>query len=170
MGQRPNDLTPWAGPAHFWSAELRTLREAKGMSLADPGRAVHRDASYLARVERAERPVPADLAAACDRSLATGGTLVRLRALIGPDERRSTEPDRSAESSTLDTIGADPADETRLMAVVRVPSRLDEKTIIHLAAALDAERRLEDSIGAASLIGTVAAPGSGLPAGHRFDV
>lgn len=157
MGQRPSDLTPWAGPAHFWGAELRALREAQGMSLAALGRAVHRDASYVARVERAERPVPADLAADCDRVLGTGGTLVRLRALIGPDERRLTEPDRSAESSTPDAIGADPADETRLMAAVRRPSRLDERTIIHLAAALDAERRLEDSIGAAPLISTVVA-------------
>lgn len=89
MAQRPNELTPHASPAHFWGAELRTRRMAKGLSLEALGKLVYRDRSFLAKVENGARSIPADLARACDQALGAEGTLIRLHALIAsPDGDR----------------------------------------------------------------------------------
>lgn len=87
MAQRPNELTPHASPAHFWGAELRTRRMAKGLSLEALGKLVYRDRSYLAKIEKGDRNIPEDLARACDQALGAEGTLIRLHALImSPDD------------------------------------------------------------------------------------
>lgn len=103
MGQRPNELTPHASPRHFWGAELRNLRTSNGLSLADLGRRLHVNASYLAKIERAERPVHPELASDCDRVLKTGGALVRLYALIesgdAREERDVSRPGQDVASS-----------------------------------------------------------------------
>ena len=52
--------------------------------MADLGRQVHCSPSHLARMERAERPVPAALAAACDKALDAEGSLVRLHGMVDP--------------------------------------------------------------------------------------
>jgi hypothetical protein len=80
--QRPAKLTPNKSPVHFWGAELRARRVDRGMSLEDLGRIVHRDRSYLAKIERGERPVPAELARDCDRALGDDGTLIRLHTMV----------------------------------------------------------------------------------------
>jgi tetratricopeptide (TPR) repeat protein len=81
MGQRPNELTPHESLQHYWGAELRALRVAQGLSLAELGRQLHCDPSYLAKIERAERSIPTRLAESCDQILATHGALIRLHAL-----------------------------------------------------------------------------------------
>jgi tetratricopeptide (TPR) repeat protein len=81
MGQRPNELTPHENLHHYWGAELRALRLAQGLSLAELGHRLHCDPSYLAKIERAERPIPATLAVTCDQVLQTQGALVRLHTL-----------------------------------------------------------------------------------------
>jgi hypothetical protein len=82
MAQRPNELTPQASPAHFWGAELRTRRMARGLSLEALGKLVYRDRSYLAKIENGKRTAPADLAQACDQAVGAEGTLIRLHTLI----------------------------------------------------------------------------------------
>jgi transcriptional regulator with XRE-family HTH domain len=82
VAQRPNELTPHASPRHFWGAELRSRRTAKGLSLDALGKLVYRDRSYLAKIEKGERNIPEDLARACDQAVGAGGTLIRLHALI----------------------------------------------------------------------------------------
>lgn len=86
MAQRPKELTPHASPAHFWGAELRARRMAKGLSLDALGKLVYRDRSYLAKIEKGQRSIPADLAHACDQAVGAEGTLIRLHAMItSPD-------------------------------------------------------------------------------------
>jgi transcriptional regulator with XRE-family HTH domain len=86
VAQRPNELTPHASPAHFWGAELRTRRLAKGLSLEALGKLVYRDRSYLAKIEKGERSIQEDLARACDQALGAEGALIRLHALVmSPD-------------------------------------------------------------------------------------
>ncbi|MGQ0778903.1 MAG: helix-turn-helix domain-containing protein [Pseudonocardiales bacterium] len=55
-----------ASPRHFWGAELRAQRDACGLPLNDLGKLVHRDSSYLAKIERGDRNIPADLVSDCD--------------------------------------------------------------------------------------------------------
>ncbi|MGH3813151.1 MAG: helix-turn-helix domain-containing protein, partial [Pseudonocardiaceae bacterium] len=96
MGQRPKDLTPHQSLQHYWGAELRALRVARGLSLAELGHQLHCDPSYLAKIERAERPIPATLAQSCDRVLDTQGMLVRLHTLAqAASEQTTTTTDRS---------------------------------------------------------------------------
>jgi transcriptional regulator with XRE-family HTH domain/tetratricopeptide (TPR) repeat protein len=83
VAQRPSELTPHASPAHFWGAELRARRNARGLSLDALGKLVYRDRSFLAKLERGERSVSAEIAQACDQALSAEGTLVRLHKLIG---------------------------------------------------------------------------------------
>jgi tetratricopeptide (TPR) repeat protein len=82
VGQRPTELTPHASPRHFWGAELRARRERQGKSLAALAREVHCDASYLAKIERAERPAPEALVRQLDHAARAEGTLIRLWELI----------------------------------------------------------------------------------------
>lgn len=86
MGQRPAVLTPHASPRHYWGAELRAAREQQRLSLAHLGGQIHRDPSYLAKIERGERDVPDQLARECDAALDTGGSLVRLLSLISSSD------------------------------------------------------------------------------------
>lgn len=77
MAQRPNELTPEAGPWHRWGCDLRKAREARGMSLSALSARVTYNASYLAKFERAERPVPRHAAVALDAALDVCGVLLR---------------------------------------------------------------------------------------------
>lgn len=76
MGQRPAQLTPELSPWHRWGAELRRARTARNLSLAELGERVHASRSHLAKLERAQRPVTREWAAACDRALDLAGGLV----------------------------------------------------------------------------------------------
>lgn len=104
MGQRPKNLTPHENLHHYWGAELRALRVARGLSLAELGRQLHCDPSYLAKIERAERPIPATLAQSCDQVLEARGGLVRLHALAesGADQTARTRGQKSAHVATED--------------------------------------------------------------------
>ncbi|MGQ0776174.1 MAG: helix-turn-helix domain-containing protein [Pseudonocardiales bacterium] len=85
MGQRPKDLTPHESLHHYWGAELRALRVGRGLSLAELGNFLHCDSSYLAKIERAERPIPSELVPSCDQALQAQGALIRLHALAESD-------------------------------------------------------------------------------------
>jgi tetratricopeptide (TPR) repeat protein len=92
MGQPPNELTPAASPRHFWGAELRAHRTDRGLSLNDLGKLVHRDRSYLAKIEKGLRNIPADLANDCDRALHACGRLVRLHTVVIAGDGRQVIP------------------------------------------------------------------------------
>ncbi|MGH3794099.1 MAG: helix-turn-helix domain-containing protein [Pseudonocardiaceae bacterium] len=92
MGQQPKELTPHESLHHYWGAELRALRIARGLSLAELGQQVHCNPSYLAKIERAERPIPGALVESCDRALDAAGTLVRLHALAEAEPEQAAEP------------------------------------------------------------------------------
>lgn len=92
MGQKPKELRPHESLHHFWGAELRALRTARDLSLAELGRRVHCNPSYLAKIERAERPIPATLVESCDRALDASGTLVRLHALAAAEREQAAKP------------------------------------------------------------------------------
>jgi tetratricopeptide (TPR) repeat protein len=55
---------------------------ARGLSLEALGNLVYRDRSFLAKIEKGERNVSAEIAQACDQALSAEGTLVRLHKLI----------------------------------------------------------------------------------------
>jgi transcriptional regulator with XRE-family HTH domain/tetratricopeptide (TPR) repeat protein len=55
---------------------------ARGLSLEALGKLVYRDRSFLAKIEKGERSVSAEIAQACDQALGAEGTLVRLHSLI----------------------------------------------------------------------------------------
>lgn len=62
------------GEAAF-GAELRQLREERGLSLKKLGRLVHYDAGYLSKIENGLRPPTGILATACDQALDAGRQL-----------------------------------------------------------------------------------------------
>ncbi|MEV6654953.1 helix-turn-helix transcriptional regulator [Streptomyces sp. NPDC051219] len=78
MGQRPNQLTPGAGPWHRWGHELREIRISRRLSQQSLATLALIDRSHLARLERAERPVPRQIAVVVDEVLDACGALVRL--------------------------------------------------------------------------------------------
>jgi transcriptional regulator with XRE-family HTH domain/tetratricopeptide (TPR) repeat protein len=78
VGQRRADLTPDASPWHKWGARLRHHRDACSLSLEQLGARVHVSRSYLSKLERGLRPVPQQIATACDRALELDGTLIRM--------------------------------------------------------------------------------------------
>jgi len=90
MGQRRRALTPERSALHLWGAELRAWRDRRGLSLAGLRDIVRYDASYLARLERAEQFPPQPVAEACDRALATGGELIRLWHLAELERRHAS--------------------------------------------------------------------------------
>jgi transcriptional regulator with XRE-family HTH domain len=92
MGQRPRELTPHASAQHYWGAELRSWRVKRGLSLDELGQKIHRDRSYLSKIELGKRPAPADLAADCDRALDAADALVRLHRNLRGDLGRDRQP------------------------------------------------------------------------------
>jgi hypothetical protein len=62
------DLDPGASSAHFFGAEVRRAREAAGMTLADLGAVVPRDASTVSRVESGLLNPTERFSHACDES------------------------------------------------------------------------------------------------------
>ncbi len=73
-------------PGAFLGAELRARRMARGLSLDALGKLVYRDRSFLAKIEKGERNVSAEIAQACDQVLSADGTLVRLHKLIASSD------------------------------------------------------------------------------------
>jgi tetratricopeptide (TPR) repeat protein len=91
MGQRSKELAPHESLHHYWGAELRALRVVRGLSLVELGDRLHCNPSYLAKIERAERPIPATLVESCDQVLEAQGTLVRMYALAASDRELATK-------------------------------------------------------------------------------
>lgn len=95
MGQVRHVLTPHRSPLHRWGAQLRTLRDRHGLSLATLGAEIFYDPSHLGKFERAERTPPRHVAAACDQRLGGSGVLVRLWESIHDADASRDEANRS---------------------------------------------------------------------------
>ena len=91
MGQPRRQLSPERSALDLWGTELRAWRDRRGLSLAKLGQRIRYDPSYLARLERAERFPPEQVAQACDRELDAGGELSRLWHLADADRRRTDD-------------------------------------------------------------------------------
>lgn len=133
MGQRPNELTPHENLHHYWGAELRTLRVAHGMSLADLGRQLHCDPSHLAKIERAERSIPPGLAENCDHVLVTHGALVRLHALADAVANQAGTGDQESSPVAGDEVHV-AGQASSLASEASFPTALDTGAEIVVAA------------------------------------
>ncbi|MEV4636932.1 helix-turn-helix transcriptional regulator [Actinoplanes sp. NPDC049548] len=71
--------------------ELRRLRDARGMSLADLAREVHFDRGHLSKVERSLRGPSVALARACDSALGAEGRLVELAGSVQPSPAQADD-------------------------------------------------------------------------------
>ncbi|MPZ66554.1 MAG: helix-turn-helix domain-containing protein [Pseudonocardiaceae bacterium] len=69
--------------------ELRRLRGAADLSLRGLARQVHYDPGYVSKVENGAKKPTAELAAACDGALETGGVLAGLVSPARPPTARS---------------------------------------------------------------------------------
>ncbi|MGH2381843.1 MAG: helix-turn-helix domain-containing protein [Candidatus Limnocylindria bacterium] len=141
MGQRPNELTPDASPRHLLGAELRAARLQKNMSLAELGKALHRNASYLAKIERAERAAPADLLKDCDEILQTHGLLERLQGRLGDSyhwtgsESIDSGDDHDRHVANRPGHVANPVDELGVRTRERASFAGDDETFVPVQAA-----------------------------------
>jgi len=156
-----------ASARHFWGAELRAQRDARGLSLNDLGKLVHRDASYLAKIEKGDRNIPADVASDCDRALNAGGMLVRLHALVArgdgqqvipapPDARHAANQGTQVANEaswgvSSESLGASQAGEDEQISV---PARTADGRIIFVRVS----RRLFLGAVGASAVGTAPPP------------
>ncbi|MER6148192.1 helix-turn-helix domain-containing protein [Streptomyces hirsutus] len=72
-GRDRNALT-----THSFPAQLRRLRQARGLSLTDLARQTHYSKGYLSKIETGTKRATADVARICDRVLGAEGELLRL--------------------------------------------------------------------------------------------
>jgi DNA-binding XRE family transcriptional regulator len=86
-----------------FGAEVRRLRMAAGLSLAELAQRAHYSKGYLSKIENGEKPANPDLAAMLDGALDAGGALVALT-------RRRPEPAPAAVLPPLPGVPGDPGD------------------------------------------------------------
>jgi transcriptional regulator with XRE-family HTH domain len=123
---------PVTGTTAFGSL-LRQCRQAAGLSLRQLAARVGYDHSYLAQVERGQRPGSADLARLCDRELDTAGRL-------------STTFTQSAGRPTRGTPDSDPLETAWRGLVAHDAPAVDDHLTVPPAALLpDLLRRLPDA-------------------------
>lgn len=93
MGDRMRALDPQSSPAAMFGAELRALRQQRGLSLAAAGSLVHVSGDLIGKIEKADRRPQPDLVTRLDRALEAGGGLERLgRAAAGEDDFTEDRP------------------------------------------------------------------------------
>ncbi|MEU2722750.1 helix-turn-helix domain-containing protein [Streptomyces smyrnaeus] len=139
MGQRPRKLTPEASPLHQLGAEMRQIREDRGLSLRELEKKVRFSHSYMARVERGDQTPSADLVAAYDRELNAGGSLIRLHKRIISDSESSasrrvyvSNPGLHVSKTPVSLVG-DEGSEAPSSEGISVPVRTDDGRIIHVS-------------------------------------
>lgn len=116
-----------------FGAELRSRREARGMSLRDLYAASHISKSLISEYENGRRRPSAETAAHLDQALGAGGALAALVV--------ETEP------SDQDTERAE-----RIAHAARSPRRLDGAAVVAMGEVLAAHRRLDDTMSAPALV------------------
>ncbi|ROR42527.1 helix-turn-helix domain-containing protein [Kitasatospora cineracea] len=76
------NLDPASSPSAFYGAEVRRLREEKGLSQSGLGELVFCSGAYIGQIEVAVRKPQADLSARLDAVLETGGHFTRLYFMV----------------------------------------------------------------------------------------
>ncbi|MDR3033480.1 MAG: helix-turn-helix transcriptional regulator [Kitasatospora sp.] len=76
------NLDPASSPSAFYGAEVRRLREEKGLSQSALGELVFCSGAYLGQIEIAVRKPQADLSKRLDAALETGGYFARLYPMV----------------------------------------------------------------------------------------
>lgn len=90
MPARPRKLTPDRSARHLFGSEMRSLRDAQGMSLERLAAVVKYSRSALSRFETAESMIPPDLPGRLDAAFGTDGLFDKLYPLT----RREIHPDQ----------------------------------------------------------------------------
>ncbi|MFR0367589.1 helix-turn-helix domain-containing protein [Streptomyces sp. MCC20] len=165
MGQRPAELTPEKSPWHRWGAELRGMREARGLSLEQLGQRVHATRSYLSKLERGQQAPSRQIAAACDRELDVCGAILRAWEQADAEVRGVSTP-RVHVSNPAHHVSKMPSDLVTAVAEqatsddagICVPARLRDGSVVFVA--LDRRDVLRGGVG----IGAAAAFGVSTPA------
>jgi transcriptional regulator with XRE-family HTH domain len=111
-----------------FAVRARAALRERGISLRAAARATAFDPGHLSRVLSGKRPPSPQLAEAIDRLVGADGNLAALAATLTPDDRR------------------------RIARSVMAPSRLDAGTVQALADVLAAQRRLDDTLPATTML------------------
>ena len=117
MGRQRRVLTPDRSAVHRWGAQLRALRDERGLSLAALSRLAQYDAGYLGRVERGDQFATLPVAQACDRVLDAGGDLVRTWRDADRERRQAEQPGAAGAAAG----GVLPAGEAGWLVVMVMP-------------------------------------------------
>jgi transcriptional regulator with XRE-family HTH domain len=159
MPQKPRPLDDSQSMAHWFGVELRTWRELRGLSTTALGAKVHLSGSSIQRIEKAERPCNADLAASLDDALDARGALRRLW--------RRVEADADSQGRDADKLQSEALGEASNLAA---PGTLEARTRTEVDGS-DVERRSFLAGGAAVLgpIGVGALGYAALPKVIRND-
>ncbi|MFG3702014.1 helix-turn-helix domain-containing protein [Micromonospora sp. NPDC047620] len=122
MGQTPRALQPSLSERHFFGAELRRLRERADLSQARLGAMIRFSADLVRRVETADRFPSREFVEACDKALATGGSLMRLLPLLGKNRTSEGKPTTASPAGLGSLLSNRPAESSGLAEMVaRVP-------------------------------------------------
>ncbi|MFB7943693.1 Scr1 family TA system antitoxin-like transcriptional regulator [Kitasatospora phosalacinea] len=78
----PKNLDSASSPSAFYGAEVRRLREEKGLSQSALGELVFCSGGYIGQIEVAVRKPQADLSERLDKALDTGGHFARLYPMV----------------------------------------------------------------------------------------
>ncbi|MEW2511304.1 helix-turn-helix domain-containing protein [Streptomyces sp. NPDC046870] len=97
-GERTVPTTP------SFPAQLRRLRQQRGLSLADLARQTHYSKGYLSKIETGAKRATVDVARRCDQILGADGALLRL---VAPP--RPAEPGAATEAARRAADGTGPA-------------------------------------------------------------
>jgi transcriptional regulator with XRE-family HTH domain len=88
-GRPPNPLDPSASRAARLGAEIRSRRQARGLTLEALAALIGFSAQHISEAERAKAPVSEPFVGACDHALDAGGSLLKLLPAVVYD--RATE-------------------------------------------------------------------------------
>lgn len=169
MGQRPNELTPDASPVHAWGAELRALREGRGMSLRKLAADALIDHSHLGRFERAEREPDRSQVLRLDGALDANGSLVRqwdrMRQARGDEGHVASSAAHVAKPS-VDLVGSLPLQAPSDGEGISIPCRLEDGSVVWVALYRRALLRGGIGIGGAAAVG-LGSPAVAVPAARR---
>ncbi|GHD37649.1 hypothetical protein GCM10007147_45810 [Nocardiopsis kunsanensis] len=116
-----------------FAVRLRAALAERGISLREAARTVPVDPGHLSRMLSGKRPTPEHVAQALDHLVGADGALAALAVTVTSEDR-----DRIAHS-------------------VLAPSQLDAGTVHALAEVLAAQRRLDDSLSATTMLGPTSA-------------
>lgn len=96
MGRKLNQLTPTASLGHYFGAEVRRLRQARGLSQQGLAQLVLHSADLVRKVEAATRIPSRHLVERCDEVLGARGSLTRMWPMLERERSRRSVQFRAA--------------------------------------------------------------------------